>query len=71
MYNSFYFVLLFIPYFFIMYYSCWKTYRDCSKVLVIIAFIGWIAGIVWIGAFFGIFYENLNFDYKPAYNCTI
>lgn len=61
--ESFYFIFLYIFFSIGMYFICWKPERDTQPIIIIFSSLGFIFGIIWIACFFGIFYENLSFEY--------
>lgn len=63
--DMFYFL---IPYFIFLVLHFWKLPRIPILLLGIAGCVGFC---IWLGIFFGCFYNNLKREYKPASNCII
>lgn len=46
-------------------------YREIKHLLTGCAFLGLLTCLIWIGIFFGCFYNNLQYDYIPVQDCSI
>lgn len=56
-------------YVFILALTFANKYIKCF--IFIIAVIGIIGIGIWLGIFFGCYYNNLKYEYLPANNCTV
>lgn len=71
MLDSFKFLILYAFLALLMFFICWYPTENCKSLLNIFSIIGIIGGAIFMGIFFGIFYDTLKYDYTLANDCEI